>query len=63
MVRMIKITRQILTSNEPIDIDREEKEWIIFWGDSRLVKIDIKYVHELQNLYFALTGQELIIKN
>ena len=27
---MIKITRQILTSNEPIDIDREEKEWIIF---------------------------------
>jgi hypothetical protein len=27
---MIKITGQILTSNEPIDIDREEKEWIIF---------------------------------
>lgn len=24
--------------------------------------IDIKYVHQLQNLYFALTGKELIIK-
>jgi hypothetical protein len=23
---------------------------------------DIEYVHQLQNLYFALTGQELIIK-
>lgn len=25
--------------------------------------IKIKYVHQLQNLYFALTGQELIINN
>ena len=24
---------------------------------------DIKYVHQLQNLYFALTGEELIFKN
>ena len=24
--------------------------------------IEIKYVHQLQNLYFALTGEELIIK-
>ena len=24
--------------------------------------IDIKYVHQLQNLYFALTGEELTIK-
>lgn len=34
-------------------------EWIIFWGYSRLVKTDIKYVHQLQNLYHALTGEEL----
>ena len=26
------------------------------------IKSDIKYVHQLQNLYFALTGEELIIK-
>lgn len=24
--------------------------------------IEIKYVHQLQNLYFALTGEELTIK-
>lgn len=24
---------------------------------------NIKYVHQLQNLYFALTGEELVIKN
>ena len=24
---------------------------------------EIKYVHQLQNLYFALTGEELVLKN
>ena len=32
--------------------------WIDVFGDS----IEIKYVHQLQNLYFALTGKELTIK-
>jgi hypothetical protein len=27
------------------------------------IKSDIKYVHQLQNLFFALTGEELTIKN
>lgn len=26
------------------------------------IAFDIKYVHQLQNLYFALTGEELILK-
>tara|TARA_R110000868_G_scaffold256359_2_gene513078 strand:+ start:510 stop:872 length:363 start_codon:yes stop_codon:yes gene_type:complete len=26
------------------------------------LSIDVKYVHQLQNLYFALTGEELTIK-
>ncbi|WP_185246654.1 hypothetical protein [Chryseobacterium bernardetii] len=30
---------------------------ILKWG------VDLKYVHQLQNLYFALTGEELKIKN
>jgi hypothetical protein len=37
----------------------------VFWEDGRFVNgIDreIKYVHQLQNLYFALTGEELTIK-
>lgn len=25
--------------------------------------VDIKYVHQLQNLYFALTGEELTVNN
>ena len=37
-----------------IDQDQEGLEWYAFsWG--------IKYVHQLQNLYFALTGNELTI--
>lgn len=32
-------------------------------GDAYRVSIvPIKYVHQLQNLYFALTGEELIVK-
>jgi len=25
--------------------------------------VDIMYVHQLQNLYFALTGKELMLQN
>ena len=32
-----------------------------FWYQGRIVMPEIKYVHQLQNLYFALTGKELII--
>ena len=27
------------------------------------IEVEIKYVHQLQNLYFALTGEELTFKN
>jgi hypothetical protein len=30
--------------------------------DDQYTATDIKYVHQLQNLYFALTGEELTIK-
>lgn len=32
-------------------------------ADSKWMLLDLKYVHQLQNLYFALTGEELTIKN
>lgn len=32
----------------------------IFWSDLMHGTIEIKYVHQLQNLYHALTGKELI---
>jgi len=39
-----------------IDVGIEDKN-----GDELLSFIKIKYVHQLQNLYFALTGNELTI--
>lgn len=36
-------------------------DFIVFCGIA--VEIPILYVHQLQNLYFALTGDELTIKN
>lgn len=36
------------------------KFWISDCDDCRFA-LDIKYVHQLQNLYFALTGEELTI--
>lgn len=31
-------------------------------SDSGMLSIELKYVHQLQNLYFALTGEELTVK-
>lgn len=35
----------------------------LFYYCHPLLKIEIKYVHQLQNLYFALTGEELEVKS
>ena len=44
-------------------------EFVSFWNSEELnginqpqTRVDVKHVHQLQNLYFALTGQELTIK-
>ena len=31
--------------------------------NNRMLEVDIKYVHQLQNLYLALTGEELVFSN
>lgn len=33
----------------------------VYWGDSEEWLGELQYVHQLQNLYFALTGEELTI--
>jgi len=43
-------------------IHLKDKEFIIGYGIYWTYHFKIKYVHQLQNLYFALTGEELIIK-
>ena len=49
----------------PLTFDCEytdEGNWNISY-DSYPLSTEIKHVHQLQNLYFALTGEELTIKN
>lgn len=37
--------------------------WIGVWDDyTKVIRLDIKYFHQLQNLYFVVTGKELEIK-
>ena len=40
-------------------LDRYGEYWT---HDREGYRVDLKYVHQLQNLYFALTGQELELK-
>ena len=34
-----------------------------FWCDGQTVITNFKYIHELQNLYFSLTGEELVVSD
>lgn len=49
---------QIVPPNygEVFEILEGEESWQWNW------RVELRYVHELQNLYFALTGEELILK-
>lgn len=42
-----------------VSFDKDDKEYSYFNLSSRLCTL--KYVHQLQNLYFALTGAELTV--
>ena len=41
---------------------KANKERSCFYFDNEMINIEIKYVHQLQNLYFALTGEELTLE-
>ena len=45
-----------------LEDDGEYDIFIHIDNDSILLYNSIKYVHQLQNLYFALSGEELTIK-
>jgi hypothetical protein len=32
------------------------------FDDKNIIRLEVKYVHQLQNLYFALTGEELTVE-
>lgn len=50
-------------SNEVISISVHKDGYYNIWGNSgrEIARKGIKYVHQLQNLYFALTNKELAI--
>ena len=63
--------KEIYTDDEPDDyylVIRHKEFDIIYESDDEIYcdingwVIDLKYVHQLQNLWFALTGKELKIK-
>lgn len=39
-----------------------ERSFVLLDVEDNVVSIDFNYVHQLQNLYFCLTGEELTIK-
>lgn len=52
------------TNDSPNLVIEQESNTHFYWNTSGLsVDVNLKYVHELQNLYFALTGNELEIQN
>ena len=40
-----------------------QEQWQVFLGNSHLGQFNDMAIHELQNLFFALTGKELSIEN
>lgn len=41
----------------------QDSAWNNYWYVKQTIKpFDLKFVHQLQNIYFALTGQELELK-
>ena len=41
----------------------EPNGWFIMKGSTRMNEHPILYVHQFQNLYYGLTGEEFVIKN
>jgi hypothetical protein len=67
-VRSISKTYSCYNKGERVQINIQRSEDLNIYEDTFWFKvyngtISIRYVHQLQNLYFALTGNELTIKH
>jgi hypothetical protein len=46
----------------PGHFTQEREGWFYVKSDSKVNQFPILYIHQLQNLFYALTGEELVIK-
>ena len=70
----IPLTQEIIEKNgfEPwsgmslwhrdFSLERGNKGWNMKQSSGRITKKELSYLHELQNLYFSITGEELQIE-
>jgi hypothetical protein len=60
---LLKFGFEITDNFQTKDRFQTHKQDGIIWFEYGYIVVELNYVHQLQNLYFALTGEELIIKN
>jgi hypothetical protein len=58
---LLKFGFEITNNFQTKDRFQTHKQDGIIWFEYGYISIELKYVHQLQNLYFALTGEELTI--
>ena len=54
-----EITKASVTHNHTFSIDNFKVNNLLRGGQFWYREVELKYVHQLQNLYYALTGEEL----
>ena len=55
------VKKNVVINSEGSDCQEPFTFKIDSYDASRFISIEIKYVHQLQNLYYALTGEELTL--
>ena len=51
-----------VTYNKTIDAYEVERKYTSMYGEEWVFMSNVRYIHEFQNIYHALTGEELTIK-
>jgi hypothetical protein len=60
---LLKFGFEITDNFQTKDRFQTHKQDGIIWFEYGYIVVELNYVHQLQNLYFSLTGEELTIKN
>jgi hypothetical protein len=60
---LLKFGFEITDNFQTKDRFQTHKQDGIIWFEYGYIVVELNYVHQLQNLYFALTNEELTIKN